>query len=111
MGKKKERAFATADEELLFLRRHSAGLKGMNALLTKQKEDLNRCLDESRDEIIRNEKLISGLESQVSDLSGAIALYKKELNALQDELSPLKANVEYYNNLPWIVKMFTFRIP
>lgn len=111
MGKKIDKpVFSSVTEELMYLRKQNAGLKGQIGLLNSQKKDLNKCVDSLKDEILRNEKIVKGLESQVNEMSESLSNSQKEVRDLRDEVAPMKANIEYYNNLPWIVKMFTFRI-
>ena len=111
MGKKKDKpVFSSITEELMYLRKQNTGLKGQIGLLVSQKRDLNRCIGSLKDEIVRNHKIVEGLESQVKELSESLSESHKKIRDLRDELSPIKANVEYYNNLPWIIKMFTFNI-
>ena len=112
MSKKSEKpVFSSVTEELMYLRKQNTGLKGQIGLLTSQKRDLNKCIDSLKDEIIRNVKIVEGLESQVKEISESLTNSQKQVRDLRDELSLIKANVENYNNLPWIIKMFTFRIP
>ena len=111
MGKKNDKpVFSSVTEELMYLRKQNTGLKGQIGLLNSQKKDLNKCVDGLKDEIIRSEKVSEGLRSQIAEMSEKLTKSKEEIRAVRDELAPLKANVEYYNNLPWIVKMFTFHI-
>ena len=72
---------------------------------------MNKYIDKLKDELVRDEKIVSGLESQVSEISSELASCRQVVVDLKNKLAPLEANVEYYNELPWYIKMFTFRIP
>ena len=103
MNKKNETEEKPIELRYEALKRSYNGLTGHNTMLKNQIKDLNVCIDSLRDEITRQETIVSGLTKKNNELN-------RELRRVRDELSPLRANVEHYNALPWYRKMFTFRV-
>lgn len=104
--KKQERTFETPQQEITFLRKQVAGLKGCNATIQKERDDLNNCVSKLLDEKKRYEKINNGLESQVQALGKEIGKLKFELVKKNEDYETVKANLDYYKSLPWYKRIF-----
>lgn len=101
--KKNEKVFETPQQEIAFLKKQVAGLKGCNTTILKEREDLNKCVTQLLDEKARYEKINKGLESQVGELSSQI----KTVKALaKDEADVLRAEIRHFKSLPWYKRIF-----
>ena len=98
-NKRNERSFMSVEEELAYLRRQNAGQKGMNASLTQKLTKLVESKVELQNAMVELERISESLKCNNKGLVETV-------RALNDELSVLKANVEYYNGLPWYERFF-----
>lgn len=120
MSKRKENLFENIEQEVLFLRKQNASLRGLNASLKKEVERYKR-LDREGDEmnernisyiegmkstISDKEKTIVGLQSQVLELNKVVSEKDARIEQLAGDISVAEANLEYYKSQPWYRKIF-----
>jgi len=126
MSKKKENRFESIEEEVAFLRKQNAGMRGQISLLQKQvkkykeldlegdglyekrisENDSLKLALEAKDKIVKEkENVIDGLNSQVSKLSQQLMALKDAVNKKNADIQDLDALLEY-EKLPWWKKAF-----
>lgn len=105
--KKNEMVFETPQQEIAFLKKQSAGLKGNCKAISKERDDLNKCVSQLLDEKSRLEKINQGLESQVNNMAKKLKETQEKLDCVKGEKARIEANCEYYTSLPWWKKLFS----
>lgn len=125
MSKKKENHFENVEEEVNFLRKQNAGMRGQISLLQKQVkkykeldlegdelyekriaeiDDLKAVLC-AKDKLVKDkENVISGLNEQVYKLSQQVQTLKDSVAKKNADIQDLNALLDY-EKLPWWKKM------
>ena len=126
MSKRKENHFESVDEEVKFLRKQNAGMRGQISLLQKQVkkykeldlegdelyekriaeiDDLKAVLC-AKDKLVKDkENVISGLNEQVYKLSQQVQTLKDSVAKKNADIQDLNALLDY-EKLPWWKKLF-----
>lgn len=104
--KEKEKKFETPQQEIAFLKKQVAGLKGNQSFMEKRCQDLNKCVSQLLEEKEGLEKAIKGLESQVIKLNKEISKRDNDNEYTQTLANKYKEELDYYKSLPWYKKIF-----
>ncbi len=76
------------------------------ASLKKEISDRDRAVSKQMDITKEKEKVIEGLQHQVSDLNQRIVNTDKALQDAKQDRDAYKANYEYFISLPWYKRIF-----
>jgi chromosome segregation ATPase len=94
--KKEEQTLQSLQGDIDFLKRQVAGLKGHNKVLKKLQEDAEK-------EIARLKDALNVAEESRGNL-------REELRRVKVLLNDYKSIVEWYDELPWWRKIFTWKL-
>ena len=94
--KKEEKQMRTVQEEVDFLRRQVAGLKGHNKVIRERQEEADKELKRLKDALrVENEAKGNLIE---------------ELRRVKVLKNDYKSIIEWYDELPWWRKIFTWKL-
>lgn len=89
--------------EIISLKRQIGGYKAANE---RYRKDLEKCKKEAEQKDKELNEAREAIKMNKQSFDAALDLAKKEFNDVEGERITLKANIEWYNSLPWYKRIF-----
>lgn len=118
--KKREKVFESMEQEVIFLRRQNASLRGLNGALVKETQryknldiegdhlyEKSIAMNENLQDMVKEkEKKIETLQLEITTLRETINEKNDIISNIKGDVAVAEANLEHYINLPWYKKIF-----